>query len=280
MNLPVEKRRQWIASRRQQRKLTKLARLRRQALRYSILSALLFAGGIAFYKIHWMVSNKDKQPCIAIKGNFVASDDQIRQVLESSINLPIFSLNPEDLEKKVESLSVIRRAFIRRYALPHPKLQVEILEEFPWATFYADPDSPAQFVVAESGKLIPIANFPHVFQPALKIYGHHKESLSFNAENVSQWANWIAYIEKQMQCPVLAIDMNEANDIKVETSKFTLALGQPDNSLSRRLYRLASVLDVMASEHKEPIYVNLGLNSNIPIKLANKIDLEKREARN
>ena len=71
MNLPVEKRRQWIASRRQQRKLTKLARLRRQLLRYSILSALLLAGGFGFYKIHWITSNNKlerlrghkRQPC-------------------------------------------------------------------------------------------------------------------------------------------------------------------------------------------------------------------------
>ena len=163
---------------------------------------------------------------------------------------------------------MVRRAFVRRYVLPHPKLQVEIMEEFPWATYYTNPESGPQFVVAESGRLISIKNFPNVFQPALKIYGDNKTNLRFAAENVGQWGNWIAYIETQMQCPVLSIDMSEPNDVKVETSKFTLALGQADNSLTHRLYRLASVLDVMASEHKEPIYVNLGLNSNIPIRLA------------
>ena len=66
--------------------------------------------------------------------------------------------------------------------------------------------------------------------------------------------------------------MREQNNVKVETSKFVLALGTADISLTSRLHRLASVLDVLACEKKEPTYVNLGLNSNIPVKLARKSD--------
>ena len=79
--------------------------------------------------------------------------------------------------------------------------------------------------------------------------------------------NLATYIEDQAHCPVFALDMRDAHDIKVETGKFTIALGFPDSSLTARLYRLASVLDVMEKEHREPVYVNLGLNNNIPIKL-------------
>jgi len=269
MNLPVEERRQWIRSRREQRKLTKLARLRRQLMRYIALALLLFGGGSAFYRMHWYLPNgNNSNQSICIKGNFVASDQQILQALRQSIDLPLFVLNPVELENKIEHLDIIKQVFVRRYALPYPRLQVEVLEEFPWATLYLN-DAPApQFVIAQSGRLISICDFPHVYQPALRIYGRSKDSTQLNANDVNRWANWIAYIKKQTQCPVFSIDMREPHNVKVETGKFTIALGNPDSSLTPRLYRLASVLDILANEHKQPSCVNLSLNSNIPIKLA------------
>ncbi len=66
--------------------------------------------------------------------------------------------------------------------------------------------------------------------------------------------------------------MREPHNIKVETSKFTLVLGNPDSGLTRRLNRLPSVLELLANQHKEPIYINLALDSNIPVKLAKKTD--------
>jgi hypothetical protein len=269
MNLPVEKRRQWIRSRREQRKLTKLARLRRQLMRYTALALLLVGGGIAFYKTCW---NLPSQPTdgrsICIKGNFVASNTQILEALTKSTNVPIYALDPTVLEKKIESLDVIKQAFVRRYALPYPHLQVEVLEEFPWATLYFNDQSAPQFVISQSGRLVSIQDFPHVYQPTLKIYAPSKNNIRFNADEVSRWANWISYIEKQGQCPVFSIDMCEPHNVKVETSKFVIALGNLDSSLTSRLYRLASVLDILASEKRQPSYVNLGLNSNIPVKLA------------
>lgn len=89
MSLPVEKRRQWIKSRREQRKLTKYARLRRQFLRYFVLLCLLSAGVFAFYRLHWHVfENKDG---LIIKGNVVASNEQISHVIQGEVsNIPIF----------------------------------------------------------------------------------------------------------------------------------------------------------------------------------------------
>ena len=177
MNLPVEMRWQWIRSRRQQRKLTKLARLRRQLMRYTVLALLLFVGSTAFYKMRWYLPNDSKQS-ISIKGNFVASGEQILQIVNKSVNLPLFALNPAELENKIKQLDIVKHVFVRRYALPYPNLQVEVLEEFPWATLYLN-DAPApQYVIAQSGRLISIRDFPHVFQPALRIYGQQQKRTS------------------------------------------------------------------------------------------------------
>jgi len=298
MSLPVEKRRQWIKSRREQRKLTKYARLRRQFLRYFILLSLLSIGVLAFERINCHLSeNKDG---LVINGNVVSSNEQIYHVLQSEVmNTPIFLLNPSELENRIRKLSIVKHAFVRRYVLPHPLIKVEVLEEFPWATIYCPAllpnnskclnapnsgpasnfsntldttDTKAQFVISESGRFISIADFPNIYQPSLKIYTEKAAQLHLNQAEIEQWANWISYISKQMQCPVLSLDMREPHNVKVETNRFMLVLGNPDSGLTRRLYRLASVLEVLADQHKEPAYVNLALNSNIPVKLAKKSD--------
>ena len=269
MNLPVEKRWQWIRSRRQQRKLTKLARLRRQLIRYVVLALLLFLGTAAFYKMSWYLPvDSSNSQAVCIKGNSVASNQQILQALYKSTDLPLFAINPSELENKIERLDIVQQVFVRRYALPYPKLQVEVLEEFPWATLYLNDAPSSQFVIAQSGRLISIHDFSHVYQPALRIYGQSKNDIKLVAADVNRWANRIAYIEKQTQSPVFSIDLRDSHNVKIETAKFTIALGSTDSSLTPRLYRLASVLDILASEHKQPSYVNLGLNSNIPVKLA------------
>jgi hypothetical protein len=298
MSLPVEKRRQWIKSRREQRKHTKYARLRRQLLRYSVLLSVFAAGIFIFYRIQChLYDGKDN---VIIKGNLVANNDQISQALKSdTLKTPLFLLNPTVLEDRIKSLSMVKYAFVRRYLLPRPLLTVEVLEEFPWASIYCAPPtlitcptpSPiltqnlskatetkteygmkAPFVIAESGRLISVKDFPNVYQPALKIFVQDPAQFKFNQADVEQWANWLGYISKQTSYPVTALDMRESHNIKVETSKFSIVLGNPDSGLTRRLNRLSSVLEVLASQHKEAVYINLALNSNIPVKLAKKSD--------
>jgi cell division septal protein FtsQ len=300
MSLPVEKRREWIKSRREQRKLTKYARLRRQFLRYFVLLAMLSLGVFAFYRMHCHL-NENKNGLI-IEGNFVASNKQISDVLKPEVtNTPLFLLNPNELENKIKELSAIKYAFVRRYVLPNPILKVAVLEEFPWATIYCSeavcanakcqpvvrlgagitagfPGTidlagvKAKWVVSESGRLIAIAEFPNVYQPALKIYTKNTGQFNLNQADIEQWANWLAYISKQMQCSIIALDMRESHNVKVETSKFIIVLGNPDSGLTRRLNRLPSVLEVLANQHRDPVYINLALNSNIPVKLAKKSD--------
>ncbi len=133
MSLPVEKRRQWIKSRREQRKLTKYARLRRQFLRYLVLLSMLSIGVFVFYRVHChLYENKQG---LTIRGNFVASNEQIFNALKSkSTNTPLFFVNPNELENNIKELGAVKHAFVRRYVLPRPLLKVEVLEEFPWAS--------------------------------------------------------------------------------------------------------------------------------------------------
>jgi cell division septal protein FtsQ len=269
MTLPAEQRRTWIRSRREQRKLTRRARLRRQVLRYLML-AVLFVGGLSgFYYVPWALSSQGGAQII-VKGNKVVTDEQVRQSLSEAINKPIYELDPTQLEAKVRALAVVKEAFIRRYNLPTPRLVVEVLEEFPWASYGTTPDAEPEWVICESGKVIKIADFPKVIQPPLRIYG--PPCLHLSSADVAQWATWIAQIEKQTKVAVDAVDLRDPLDAKVEDGDLYLKLGTADTTLTKRIGRLASVETAIEPIKGQIEYVDLGLDNNIPIKLAKKLD--------
>ena len=155
-----------------------------------ILSLLCFAGIAAFNRTCWYLPKQAKiDQQIVIEGNQVSSKTQICQALNlpTSTHDPLYSLNPQKLDQEIEKLSIIKRAFVRRYALPRPQLKIAVMEEFPWASLYIADSEEAKYVIAQSGRLIAIADFPAIPQPALKIYAKDADSIKLNASKVAYW---------------------------------------------------------------------------------------------
>lgn len=275
--MEAEQRREWIKSRRKKRNQTRHARLRRQILRYSLLLLLLTGGAAGFTKLPWHISSPDCE--IVVKSNHVVSDQQVRDSLRTSLFAPLYTLDPKQLENQVSELKAVKRAFVRRYAFPEPKIVVEIQEEVPWATFSLSPESPPLAVIAQSGKMIPIKDFPNVEQPPLQIYG--VPTMRLTPETVGQWASWISLITQQTNEPVNSIDMRKAFDVRVQNGSYNLKLGTPDMSLTRRLGRICSILGAVEPLKDRLQYIDLGLDNNIPLKVS-KEDATKarREAQN
>lgn len=267
----LEERAGRIRGRREKRKQARIARTRREILRYTFLCALLFVGVAGFIKVSWSVADPDID--IKVAGNQVTSAKQVRRALISCLQRPIYTLNPKALEKQVETLPDVQKAFVRRFLFPRPHLIVEVMEEFPWASYAASPDQPVTAVISQTGKFIPIAQFPSVPQPALKIFG--KPESQFNETTVAQWSNWVNFISAQTKHPVEYVDMRKANNVEVKTGDLNLHLGTADSMLSKRLARLSSVLPVIASLNKQNIeFVDLSLDSNVPLKISK---LSKKE---
>lgn len=271
MKIYMEEREGRIKGRREKRKMARIARERRQVLRYTFLATLFFVGVVGFVRVSWSVA--DPETDIKVFGNDVVSAKQVRRVLMGCLQKPIYSLNPKELEEKVQSLPDVHRAYIRRYLFPRPNLVVDIMEEFPWASYASSPDQPVSAVISQTGRFIPISQFPNVPQPALKIYGSSESR--FNDQDVAQWSNWVNFISTQAAHPVEFVDMRKANDIQVKVGDLRLRLGSADSMLSKRLSRLPSVLPVLATLKKENIdYVDLSLDSNVPLKISK---LSKKE---
>ena len=263
--LEAEQRRDWMKSRRKMRKAARRARSRRQTMRFSMLGLLMVIGALGFTHLPWRLH--DEQTQIVVHGNAVVSREQILQVLHSAVNVPVYRLDPRQLEQKLASLKAVRHAFVRRYALPQPRLLVEVLEEHPWASYSPSPDSPPTAVIAQSGRFIPISEFPTVIKPDLIIYG--QPTLKLTAHEVVQWASWVDYIASQTGRPVTSIDMRQPFDVAVQDSDLKLKIGTPDTTLTRRLGRIASILpSVGAMTEKVNVdYVDLSLDNSVPLKV-------------
>jgi cell division septal protein FtsQ len=274
MTIPVETRRELIRSRRQRKKSARRARYRRRLVRYALLFSLLAAGWSGFSKLPW--SLHDAESDLIVHGNEVASTQQIRNAINISNKQPLYKINPRQIEKQIVALPAVKNAFVRRYALPHPRLIVEVLEEFPWATFALNPESQPLAVIAQSGRQIPIKDFPHIPQPPLLIYG--QQNLKLTGADVSQWARWTAFITKQTGQPVQFVDMRIPYDVRVQNGDLSLKLGQPDATLTRRLGRLTSVLTAIEPLKGRLQYIDLSLDNNIPLKVAKKDIVRDRTA--
>lgn len=262
----MEEREERIKGRRHRRKQARIARTRREILRYTLLLALLVAGVGAFVKVSWSVVDPDAD--IIVAGNDVTSAKQIRRVLLPALKKPIYALNPKQLEQAVESLPDVQRAFVRRYLLPRPHLVVHVMEEFPWASFAQAANEPVSHVISQTGRFIPVAQFPGIQLPALRIYGN-KSELSFNETQVALWSNWVNFISAQTAKDVDFVDMRNPKSVELQSGDLHLRLGSPDSLLSKRLARLPSLLPVLATLKKENIdYVDLSFDSNVPLKIS------------
>ncbi len=262
----IDRRKDWMRSRRTRRKQARQARFNRQVFRYMLLGALLWGGGQTMMKLPWHLANQSSD--IIVHGNNVVTTEQVRKSLGDLKDSQVFQLDPRKLEKKVETLKAVKYAFVRRCALPKPTVTVEVLEEFPWATFSTSPDDPPTAVISQSGRLIPISEFPKMKQPPLMIYG--SPTLKLNSKMVAQWASWVAFISNQTGEPVQSVDLRKPFEVCVQNGELYLKLGAADGTLTTRLGRLSSIISSIEPLKSRLEYIDLGLDNNVPLKLAKK----------
>jgi hypothetical protein len=259
----LQKRQDWIRGRREKRKMARYARLRRQVLRYSLLLVLVVVGTFGFTRLPCAISST--QTDIAIHGNQVVSDDQVREVLQCAVGKSLFKLDPQALEERVSALPAVKYAFVRRYILPRPQLRVEVLEEFPWASYCLTPDGPVEGVVAQTGRMIPLSQFPKVVQPPLRLCINKNTKLS--PAQIADWDRWVRLLASQTGQPVSLVDLRNITAIVAYSGPLELRLGAADSTLTRRAGRLASVMPVAEKLKEKLKYINLALDSNIPLKV-------------
>lgn len=257
-------RQQWIRGRRKKRSVARLARIRRQLIRYALLAGLVTLGVAGYTQVDWWLPGSPDS--IEVRNNKVATTEQIRQVLAPYAERPLFKLDPQQLEAQINKLPPVKYSFVRRSLLPRPHLVVEVLEEFPWASVCSAPGAPPNAVIAQTGRIIPIRDFPKVIQPDLQFYG--SASTQLKEGDVVQWANWISLVSAQTGCTVNFIDMRKPAEIVVQSGDLNLRVGPADSGLTRRLGRLNSVMPVLSEYRDRLEYIDLSLDNSVPLKIA------------
>ena len=230
---------------------------------------------IAYGQTKWHLDDIEQD--IKIEGNLFTPEDMIRGILSQSLYVPIFQLDPSKIAGEVKELESVKHVFVRRYAFPKPGLIVDIKEQFPFASLTYDPAENPQFVITESGSLVPVLKFPSYPRPALKIVAAPKNMKNFTDQDVKQWGKWISYIETQTGETVQTVDLRDRFDAKVTTNKTVLKLGLPDTTLTQRLSRLSSIWELVESYRDRLEYVDLALDNNIPLKVLDKPRVAEKE---
>src|SRR5262249_26495840 len=134
-------------------------------------------------------------------------------------------------------------AFVRRYLLPRPLVRIEVLEEFPWASYSTKPDGPIEGVIAESGRMISLSEFPKVFQPPLHLC--IQPSTKLNPAQIADWDKWVRLIGAQTDHTVTMVDLRNQNAVMAYCGDMELHLGAADSTIGRRIGRLASIHSVI-----------------------------------
>ncbi len=266
--LEASERQAWMKSRRQKRKVARHVRVRQQMLRYFLM--VLLVGSGAFFLSHspWSIQDLDKG--VEVSGNNYLATSKVKNILSKYVDTPIFQIDPKKVEKEVEALESVKFAFVRRYVFPRPRVIIKVKEEFPWASLTSDPEKPIQYVIAESGRLVPVDKFPSYPKPKLLFSANVQKGKAnhlFSDQEVKQWATWIKYIESQTEEKVALVDLRRQFDVRVQTDKTTFRIGIPDTTLTQRLGRLSSIMASVEQFREQLEFVDLALDNNVPIKL-------------
>ena len=92
---------------------------------------------------------------VEILGNSIVSKEKILNELKTYQipNKPIYKINPREIEERIEKLTPIRNAYVRRFWLP-AKFLIMIEEVTPALIISPNEESPAVAAFALSGELI------------------------------------------------------------------------------------------------------------------------------
>ncbi len=267
MSLQVDRRTEWIRTRRQRRNQFRQARWRRWLIRYLALALILLAGAAGFAYLPWSLDFRDGA-CL-LRGNHVVTGRQVAALLSVADGKPLYLIDPDSISQRLQSLPAVRFAFVRRHLLPRPHLVVEILEEYPWATFSLSPDTEAVAVISDTGRAIPLRVFPTFYRPSFTIFA--RPDLTLSAAQVERWSRHIAYIEQQTGKVLDYLDLRRPHEIEIGAGDLRLKIGSADQTLTKRLGRLAAVMPVVDRLQRRLDYINLSLDSNVPLKLGEAI---------
>jgi hypothetical protein len=96
--------------------------------------------------------------------------------------------------------------------------------------------------------------------------------MKMSERQIANWDRWVSLVSSQTGQPVKMIDLRRPAAIDIVSGNLDLHVGAADSMLERRLSRLASVMPVLPTLTGKLQFIDLSLDSNIPLKMAKATD--------
>jgi cell division protein FtsQ len=150
---------------------------------------------------------------ITVESSKALAPSQVYEQLALTFPVPIYLLEPRQLEERLEVLPLVARAQVSRQLLPL-SLHIAVQERVPVATA---PRFGTEGVVDAEGIWISCATYPKVERPQLKVEG-------YTVQRQKDWQALYPLLEKA-PVPIQRVDFNDPRNLILTTRLGTMWLG-------------------------------------------------------
>jgi cell division protein FtsQ len=150
---------------------------------------------------------------ISVEKSKALAASQVHEQLALTFPLPIYLVEPHQLEERLQALPLIERAHVTRQLFPLG-LHIEVQERIPVATA---PRFGTEGVVDAEGVWISCATYPKVNRPQLKVEG-------YTVQRQKDWQALYPLLQKA-PVPIQQVDFNDPRNLILNTRLGTIWLG-------------------------------------------------------
>ena len=212
---------------------------------------------------------------VEILGNSIVSKEKILNELKTYQipNKPIYKINPREIEERIEKLTPIRNAYVRRFWLP-AKFLIMIEEVTPALIISPNEESPAVAAFALSGELITREYLPlNTKYPVVKIlsYGGKRDDYdNWDKEKILNLYNIARAIKDYSNENVEYIDLRNPHNVFAQLDTVKLRIGDLDAKVYERIKSIHNILPEVRNIQGKIKYIDLAWTESKYIKLENK----------
>jgi cell division protein FtsQ len=176
-----------------------------------VVSLALAIALVALVRSSWADIKGVEQ--ITVERSKAIAQSQVHEQLALTFPVPIYLVEPRELEERLEGLPLVERAHLTRQLFPLG-LHVTVQERVPVATA---PRFGTEGVVDAEGIWISCATYPKVERPQLRVEG-------YTVQRQKDWQALYPLLEKA-PVPIQKVDFNDPRNLILTTRLGTVWLG-------------------------------------------------------
>ena len=235
-------------------------------LRLLIIILLIFAA-YKVYKLPQWYLNKNifssaNNQTLKIVGNQITPTYKIMSVLRQNPvpQRPIYLIKTNTLEKEIEKLPPIKKAYIKRLWFP-ARLSIIVVERKPLLRISPDADVQPVAVFAEGGKLIgrdylPLKDTNNTI--LVLTYGTKGDDYrSWDEKKIKRIETIVRSMEQYSNQKVEYIDLRNPKDVYIKLPEVNVRVGDADTTVLNRIRNISAILPQIKTLDKKIKYIDL-----------------------